>query len=154
MKRCKGLFFLLPAVCLFCGFHTVSLSELSSSTEVLLKKLVQTDIGSGVKEQKVEITAEGFLRLRRKLQSGKEEYFSFHFSRYQEMDYTGTTENGYANILVADTNVIVQTFHDPAGNIDSMATHLKIGFQQCSAEELSQLASQFTQLRKEMGSRR
>lgn len=111
---------------------------------------METGINPAVKEQKLEVTPEGFLRFRQKLLSGKQEYFAFHFSRYKEMKYFGTEERGYAEIMVADSNVIVQTFNDPKGDIDSMGTSMRLNFQHCTAEELSRLESQFSQLKKKM----
>lgn len=149
MRRFYAAFFLIATACFTSGFQRSVPSELTASAGLLLNKLLETNADPVVKEQKLEITPEGFLRFRKKLQSGKQEYFAFHFSRYRELRYFGSEDRGYAEISVLDSNVIVQTFNDPKGEVDSMATLMRLNLRHCTAEDLSRLALQFSQLKKE-----
>ncbi|MBE7176007.1 MAG: hypothetical protein INR69_06365 [Mucilaginibacter polytrichastri] len=121
--------------------------DLAAETQTLLLRIVAAEDPKTIKSQKIEITPGGFLRFRKNLSSGKSEYFSLHLSRYKELNYTGSEESGWAEIIAADSSVIVQTFNDKKGNIDSMGVSMRIPFRNCSAEDLSMLHAQFSQLK-------
>lgn len=78
----------------------------------------------GLKKWDLSVTPEGFFRFRKVLPTGKQEYYSFHFNRLKQVSFS---ESPKSKIIVFETlsdDIIVQTFNDPKGNIDSMSTHL------------------------------
>ncbi|MBE7178351.1 MAG: hypothetical protein INR69_18265 [Mucilaginibacter polytrichastri] len=146
MKRPAIIAILFLAGFAWLGF---GFSKTSISATTLLNRLVMINPASATRDQKIEITPDGFFRLRKKYVNGKQEYFSFHFSRFADLDYYGNEAQGNAQIIVADTNIIVQTFQDPKGNVDSMASTLRLDLKSPTAEDLSALSMLFKQLHTE-----
>ena len=95
--------------------------------------------GSKLKKWELEVTDEGFFRFRKYLPNGKQEYFAFNLKRFQVMDFLGTSEKGTLLLQTKGEDIIVQTYNDPKGNIDSMAGVLKIPLKNIEADELNQL---------------
>ncbi len=108
--------------CLSCRFD-------GSSSKVKLKKW------------DLNITEDGFFRLRKYFVNGKQEYFSFNIRRFSDLDYLGTASSGELMIKTQSDDIIVQTYNDPRGNIDSMAAELKIPVLRMEAELLDSLRS-------------
>lgn len=88
-----------------------------------------------------QITGEGFFRYRKIYTSGKSEYFSFSVGRLQEVGYLGTTASGNLVIQTKSDDIIVQSYNDPRGNVDSMSTELILPLQQVEAEDLQLIRS-------------
>ena len=81
---------------------------------------------SRLKKWELSVAPEGFFRLRKFHVSGKQEYFSFHFSRLKDVRYDGVADSGNIVFNTLADDIIVQTFNDAEGNVDSMSTVLKI----------------------------
>ncbi|MGZ3778348.1 MAG: hypothetical protein ACXVI9_12585, partial [Mucilaginibacter sp.] len=85
------------------------------------------------------ITPEHFLRLRKTFQHGKQEYFSLHLHLFNDMDYLGNINHGVLQLKANNDDVIVQTYDDPKGNVDSMATSLDLPVKNMQPERLDSL---------------
>ncbi len=94
-----------------------------------------------LKAWELSITPEHFLRLRKTFQHGKQEYFSLYLHAFNELDYTGNTDHGSLQIKAAEDDIIVQTYDDPKGNVDSMATSLELPVKNMLPERLDSLKS-------------
>jgi hypothetical protein len=79
-----------------------------------------------IKKCEITISNEGFLRHRRTYASGKQEYYSLNLSRLQSLDFYGNTSVGRLTILTLEDDVIVQTYNDRQGNVDSMAVRFDL----------------------------
>lgn len=92
-----------------------------------------------LKKWEIMVTPDHFIRFRKTYQHGKQEYFSFKLSRLDNIDYLGTPESGSLHFKTLKDDIIVQTYDDPKGNIDSMATVLEIPVKNVSSERLDSL---------------
>lgn len=94
-----------------------------------------------LKAWELSITPEHFLRLRKTFQHGKQEYFSLYLHAFNDLDYTGNIDHGSLQIKAAEDDIIVQTYDDPKGNVDSMATSLALPVKNMLPERLDSLKS-------------
>ena len=99
------------------------------------------DATADVKLKKFEInlTDDSFLRLRKTYQNGKQEYFSLQLQQLDDLVYLGNTYKGTLRLKTKDDDVIVQTYNDRKGNIDTMATILDIPLKNMEPERLDSL---------------
>lgn len=79
-----------------------------------------------LKKWELTLTPDHFIRLRKTYQHGKQEYYSFNLNRLEGIDYLGTAYTGTLQFKTLKDDIIVQTYEDPQGDIDSMATELDI----------------------------
>jgi hypothetical protein len=92
-----------------------------------------------IKKWELLLTDDSFIRLRKTYQNGKQEYFSFHLHNLQDMDYLGTVNTGTLQLKAKGDDIIVQTYNDKKGNVDSMATVLSIPVKNMEPERLDSL---------------
>lgn len=92
-----------------------------------------------LKKWDLELTADAFIRLRKTYQNGKQEYFSFQLHRLDNMNYTGTAGEGTLQFKTLADDIIVQTYNDRNGDIDSMATQLDIPVKNMQPQRLDSL---------------
>ena len=92
-----------------------------------------------LKKWEFNLTDQAFIRLRKTYTNGKQEYYSFQLRRFKDIDYLGTTTNGTLQLRTIADDIIVQTYDDPKGNVDSMATTLTIKVKNMDAERLDSL---------------
>jgi hypothetical protein len=85
------------------------------------------------------LTGDAFIRLRKTYQSGRQEYYSFQLHRLDSMQYLGKTDAGTLHFKTLADDIIVQTYNDHNGDIDSMATHLDIPVKNVSPGRLDSL---------------
>lgn len=99
------------------------------------------DASAGDKLKKFEwlLTNDAFIRLRKTYQNNKQEYFSFHLHRLNDMSYLGDSTAGTLQFKTTDDDIIVQTYNDRKGNVDSMASVLNIPVKNMGAERLDSL---------------
>ena len=99
------------------------------------------DVTADVKLKKFEInlTEDSFLRLRKTYQNGKQEYFSLQLQQLADMSYLGNNVKGTLRLRTKEDDVIVQTYNDRKGNIDTMATELDIPLKNIEPERLDSL---------------
>jgi hypothetical protein len=92
-----------------------------------------------LKKWELTLTGDAFVRLRKDYTNGKEEFYSFHLHRFSDMNYLGTTVSGTLQLKAIADDIIVQTYNDPKGDIDSMATQMNIPVKNMQPERLDSL---------------
>ena len=92
-----------------------------------------------LKKWELELTPDAFIRLRKTYQNGKQEFFSFHLHRLADMGYLGTTETGTLQLKTMADDVIVQTYNDKQGDLDTLATMLNLPVKNMQPERLDSL---------------
>ena len=100
-----------------------------------------------LKKWEIALTPEHFIRLRKTYQHGKQEYYSLHLNRLDSVNYLGTSDGGQLRFKAIADDIIVQTYDDPKGNIDSMATVLDIPVKSMSPERVDSLNEAIKYLR-------
>jgi hypothetical protein len=76
-----------------------------------------------LKKYEIMLTPDHFIRLRKTYQQGKQEYYSFNVKRFTDLNYIpGTAATDTLEIKTQTDDIIYQTYEDPKGDIDSMAT--------------------------------
>ncbi|GGH04196.1 hypothetical protein GCM10007352_07250 [Mucilaginibacter phyllosphaerae] len=101
-----------------------------------------------LKKYEINLTADHFIRLRKTYQQGKQEYYSFNLKRFAELGYLpGNTLTDTLKIKTQADDIIYQTFEDPHGDIDSMATQWAIPVKKLSPQRLDSLKEAFSFLK-------
>lgn len=138
-------FKLLPLfVCclLLFGFKTTpDAQQLLSWSNSILNRVYDPSAELKLKKWELSVTDSYFLRLRKTFQNGKQEYFSCQLGSFSDLDYIGTAASGTIRINTKADNVIVQTYNDRKGDIDSMATSFNIPVKDIQPEQLDSLRS-------------
>ncbi|MFD0765140.1 hypothetical protein ACFQZI_09765 [Mucilaginibacter lutimaris] len=94
----------------------------------------------GIKKFEIALTPDHFMRLRKTYQQGKQEYYSFSLKRFAEMGYIpGTAATDTLEMKTQADDIIYQTYEDPQGDIDSMATAWDIPVKKLSPQRLDSL---------------
>jgi hypothetical protein len=125
------------------------LHQLALRTQVKLNTLHNADSESvKIRQFELLLNEEGFLRYRRTYINGKQEYYSFNLMRIKEIDYFGNTFSGDLSIHTQEDDVIVQTFNDRSGNVDSMATHFRLPLSSVEAEDLTALHNDLLEIKR------
>jgi hypothetical protein len=96
-----------------------------------------------IKRYELSVTKSGFCRYKVHYQNGKIEYFSFNFLKYKDIDFLGSSVRGFLYLRTMDDDVIVQTYHDRDGDIDSMANFMIIPLRLVEPQDLNILGEQF-----------
>ena len=94
-----------------------------------------------LKKWEITLTPDYFLRFRKTYQQGKQEYFSFNLQRLTHVDYLPGDTAGILRFNTQTDDIIVQTYEDPEGNIDSMATTLGLPVHSMNAARFDSLKS-------------
>lgn len=142
---------LLAAVFVFCSWKGKwrNKSGYSQSAEEYLNHFFDPDANAvKLKKWDLKITDAGFFRYRKYLINGKQEYFSFKLNKLHDMDYLGTEEHGYLIIKTNGDDVIVQTYNDASGDIDSMGSLIMLPVKNISVESLNDLQKDLLALKK------
>ena len=93
-----------------------------------------------LKKFEINLTPDHFMRLRKTYQQGKQEYYSFNLRRFAQLDYIpGNTATDTLEIKTQTDDIIYQTYEDPQGDIDSMATQWAIPVKKLSPQRLDSL---------------
>jgi hypothetical protein len=125
------------------------LHQLALRTQVKLNTLHNADSQSvKIRQFELLLNDEGFLRYRRTYINGKQEYYSFNLIRIKVIDYLGNTSSGDLSIQTQEDDVIVQTFNDRSGNVDSMATHFRLPLSSVEAEDLAALHNDLLEMKR------
>jgi len=103
------------------------------------------DQSTDLKLKKVEIslTPDYFVRLRKTYAKNMQEYYSFNLHQFNDMDYLGNTTTGILSLKTMADDIIVQTYNDRNGDIDSMTTALDIPVKNMEPERLDSLREAF-----------
>jgi hypothetical protein len=76
-----------------------------------------------LKKYEIMLTPDHFIRLRKTYQQGKQEYYSFNLKRFIDLNYIpGAAATDTLEIKTQADDIIYQTYEDPQGDVDSMAT--------------------------------
>lgn len=102
--------------------------------------------GKIIKRYELTVTNSGFCRYKRYFRNGKIEYFSFNFLKYKDLDFLGSSTRGWLYLRTQADDVIVQTYKDRDGDVDSMASYLIIPLRQVEPQDLNMLAQKFRSL--------
>lgn len=92
-----------------------------------------------IKKWELNLTDDSFIRLRKTYQNGKQEYFSLYLQKLDDMDYLGNVNSGMLELKAKSDDIIVQTYNDRQGNVDSMTSVLKIPVKNMQPERLDSL---------------
>jgi hypothetical protein len=103
-------------------------------------------IKPALKRYELNVTNSGFCRYKRFYTSGKVEYFSFNLAKFKDIDYYGTDKTGQLLLRTSGDDVIVQTYNDRQGDVDSMASYMSIPLKNVEAEQLSDLSERLARL--------
>ena len=125
------------------------LEKIALRTQIKLNTLHNaTAYSDRIRQFELLLNDEGFLRYRRTYINGKQEYYSFNLMRIQTIDYLGNTSSGDLSIKTFEDDVIVQTFNDRSGNVDSMATHFRLPLIGDEAEDLVALNNDLFEMKR------
>lgn len=133
-------------LCSFKGF--MDEHEWTNWGNRFLNEAYDASVEPNLKKFEINLTPDHFIRLRKTYQQGKQEYFSFKVNRFSTLNYksgTANTDTIQFNTLTDD--IIYQTFEDPAGDLDSMATQWTIPVKKLSPKRLDSLKEALTFLK-------
>jgi len=140
---------LIPALCLL--FSAFSYPDSLEEYVIYLQKSLIEHYDSAqeitlVKKYELNVTNNGFCRYKRYFNNGKIEYYSFKLSKFKDLDYYGTTTSGQLYLRTKNEDVIVQTYNDKQGDVDSMATCVIIPLKNIEAEDLNRIKENLTKI--------
>jgi len=92
-----------------------------------------------LKKWELTVTGDAFIRLRKTYAKGKQVYYSFNLSKLSEMNYLGNSRSGTIQLKTLEDDIIVQTYKDRHGDVDSMSTVLNIPVKNMEPERLDSL---------------
>jgi hypothetical protein len=101
-----------------------------------------------LKKWDIKITDNGFFRLWKYFPGGKQEYFSFNLNRLNDMNFLGTNHSGTLTLRTTGEDIIVQTYNDRKGDIDSMSSEITIPLKNIEAEQLNNLYAGLSSIKK------
>ncbi|WP_131535829.1 hypothetical protein [Pedobacter nototheniae] len=99
-----------------------------------------------IKKYELNVTNNGFCRYKRYFNNGKIEYFAFKLAKFKDMDYIGSTTSGRLYLHTKSDDVIVQTYNDKRGDVDSMGTCIAIPIKNIEAEDLNMIRETLVKL--------
>lgn len=138
-KRLTVLIIVLAAVSALCFTTAMTAEQWYWWTNKTLVQSYDSFSDLRLKKWEINLTDNGFIRLRKTFTNGKQEYYSFHLHKFKDIDYLGTAGSGTLQLKAQADDIIVQTYNDPAGDIDSMATSLSIHVKNVEPEQLDSL---------------
>lgn len=97
-----------------------------------------------LKKVDISVTTDYFIRLRKTYAKNMQEYYSFSLHHLNDFDYLGTTTTGTLHFKTMADDIIVQTYNDRRGDIDSMTTVLDIPVKNMEPERLDSLHEAFS----------
>ncbi len=141
------------AIIAFCAALSLSftfdfdkLSAIDFSSRCLYKGFDPSDEGK-ITGWQFYVTPDNFMRFKKLYYKGRQAYFSFNIRRFQDLSFVGDRTKGVVQIKTQSDDIIVQTYNDPKGNVDSMSTILKIPVRNVSAEQIDSLKRALTFLK-------
>jgi hypothetical protein len=127
-KKALIFAFLIPICAFICSFSAfMGDQEWLNWGNKFLTEIYDPSVEPKLKKYEIMLTPDNFIRLRKTYQQGKQEYYSFNLKHFLDMNYiVGTALTDTLQVKTQADDIIVQTYNDPAGDIDSMATTLNI----------------------------
>ncbi|MXV53012.1 hypothetical protein GS399_18740 [Pedobacter sp. HMF7647] len=148
-KKKKAFYLLVGLIALVGSFAFRGANSSIEASNQFFSTSFDPDYGkTKLKKWELAITENGFFRLRKTLANGKQEYYSFNLSKFESLDYLGTESSGVLSLKTQSDNIIVQTFNDPAGNIDSMSHQLEVPLRNINLDNLNKLPENLEQIKK------
>ena len=92
-----------------------------------------------LKKWELSVTGDDFIRLRKTYARNKQVYYSFNLNKLNEIDYSGNATKGTIELKTIADDIIVQTYNDRKGDVDSMTTVLDIPVKDMTTERLDSL---------------
>jgi hypothetical protein len=146
-KIAAGLKMSVFILCCLAFFAFTSSDLLNDEAIFMQKKLLEhydlSQEAAGVDRGELTVTNTGFCRYKKFFQNGRIEYFSFNLMKFKDLDYLGTVQRGRLLLHTEEADVIVQTYNDKSGDLDSMAAGLTIPLKNIDAEELVDFSRRF-----------
>ncbi len=99
------------------------------------------------KKSNLNITDNGFLRYNKVFKNNKTEYTSVQIKKIVSIDYFGKENAGWLSIKSGAESVIVQTYNDPDGNIDTMTNEIKIPLMNITTQEITHINNRLLELK-------
>ncbi|MEO7214713.1 hypothetical protein [Mucilaginibacter sp.] len=82
---------------------------------------------ANITKWEIMLTTDHFIRLRKTYQQRNQEYYSFNIKRLNSLNYLpGNEVTDTLQVQTQTDDIIIQTYGDPMGDLDSMATTLNI----------------------------
>ncbi|RWY48014.1 hypothetical protein [Mucilaginibacter gilvus] len=82
---------------------------------------------TNITKWEIMLTTDHFIRLRKTYQQGNQEYYSFNIKRLSGLNYLpGNELTDTLQVQTQTDDIIIQTYGNPIGDLDSMATTLNI----------------------------
>ena len=133
------LLIILPAA-LFCAFGPgMGEKEWLDWSNKCLTNSYNPARDAKLKKWEISITPEHFIHFRKTYQHGKQVYYSFNLKQLNTVNYQETATGGQLKFKTLRDDIIVQTYDDPKGNIDSMSTELNIPVKEISPGRVDSL---------------
>jgi hypothetical protein len=147
-----GKGFILLAILPICAFKYMQAPKIDEQewlrwSNRCLKESYDPSGEEKLKNWELSVNPEHFLRLRKTFQHGKQEYFSLQLHLFNDMNYLGNISHGVLQLKANNDDVIVQTYDDPKGNVDSMATSLDLPVKNMQPERLDSLRTALMNLK-------
>ncbi|HZY37731.1 MAG TPA: hypothetical protein VFE53_13830 [Mucilaginibacter sp.] len=96
-----------------------------------------------LKKVEISLTPDYFVRLRKTYAKNMQEYYSFNLHQFGDMDYLGNATAGILSLKTVADDIIVQTYNDRHGDVDSMTAVLNIPVKNMEPEQLDSLREAF-----------
>ena len=140
IKKIAVVFVLIVAGLANYGFVTaIDEQEMVAWTNKCVAQSFDASADAKLKKWELLLTNDSFIRFRKTYQNNKQEYFSFHLHRLNDMSYLGDGTSGTLQFKTTEDDIIVQTYNDRKGDVDSMANILSIPVKNMDAERLDSL---------------
>jgi len=133
------LFITLAGIINYCFVPALDEQEMLTWSNKCFNESYNPSPEEKLKKFEFTLTSDAFVRLRKTYTNGKQEYYSFHLHRLNDMNYLGTSESGILQFKTTADDIIVQTYNDRKGDLDSMANVLNIPVKNMGAERLDSL---------------
>lgn len=145
---CKPFVLLTVATAVLCGFKAApDVAQLLGWSNHCLNHYYDQSADTKLKKLDLTFTDDYFFRLRKTYQTGKQEYFSMKMHSFDDLDYSGSPTSGTLIIKTKADDIIVQTYNDRQGNVDSMATQLNIPVKDMDVEQVDSLRNALLSLK-------
>ncbi|MEE1885072.1 hypothetical protein [Pedobacter flavus] len=105
-------------------------------------------ISGGLKRFELEVTNTGLIRYRKTYSNNKIEFMALHISKIKEVLYLGNVQSGKLLFTTINDDVIVQTFNDKKGDIDSMANSLVIPLKSLDVDDINSICERVEAIKK------
>lgn len=138
---------LVVILLVFCSFGNDELEDLLTGLQKNIRNSMRFSAETNVSKTKLEVTPNGFIRYTESFKNGKQYYTSLKLDKFSNMNYLGTDQYGSLIFHSIKNDVIVQTYHDRAGDVDSMSNHLDIPMEATTPEQLNALDYQLRRIK-------